>query len=86
MVPPSFLPCQLLTIQPQGVTFSPAALMTFPNLDNLDEGSEVDIWALDGNSGQFEIVGTGEVIGGVIVMTSGGIEAASAVAALPPPP
>ena len=85
-VPPSFLPCQLLTVQPQGVTFSPAAQITFPNLDNLDEGSEVDIWALAPSSGQFVIVGAGEVIGGQIIMTSGGIEAATAIAAVPPAP
>lgn len=58
---PSFLdPGILITVQPVGVTFSPPAPITFPNIDNLPPGSGTDLWSLDPLTGQFIVVGTGE--------------------------
>ena len=86
---PSFLsPCQLITVQPAGLTFDPPAQISFPNLDNLVAGSEVDLWFLDPTTGSFTIVGVGTVSadGTIIDTTSGGIPASGLVTAAAPAP
>ena len=73
---PDFVePNLLITLQPTGVNFSQPVPVTYPNLDNLPPGSEVNIWAVNVATGQFEIVGTGEVnaSGSSIVTLTGGI-------------
>ncbi|MDA2924537.1 PKD domain-containing protein, partial [Acidobacteria bacterium AH-259-L09] len=75
---PDFLdPALVITIQPVGVTFSTPVAITFPNIDNLPPGSEVDLWSLDASLGVFSIVGTGLVSadGSKIETISGGIRA-----------
>ncbi len=74
------------SLQPTGVTFSQPAPITFPNLDGMPPGSEVDIYSLDPDTGSFTIVGVGRVSadGTVIETISGGITAATWHAPLPP--
>ncbi len=79
-------PALLVTIQPVGVTFSTPIPITYPNLDGLAPGSEVDLWSLDPDSGQFAIVGKGQVSadGQRIETIEGGVRAADWHAPLPP--
>ena len=59
---PDFLdPGLLITIQPVGITFATPVPITFPNIDELIPGIEVDIWSLDADLGVFSVVGTGKV-------------------------
>ncbi|MGE3298223.1 MAG: RHS repeat-associated core domain-containing protein [Porticoccaceae bacterium] len=84
---PDFLdPAQLITIQPVGVTFSTPAPISFPNLDGMAPGNEMEIWSLDPELGAFVVVGTGVVSadGRSVVTISGGVRAADWHAALPP--
>lgn len=69
-VPPEFTPAALpdnldpsrvLTIQPMGLTFRSPAPIRFPNTDNLEPDSEVNIWSLDHELGKFFIAGKGKV-------------------------
>jgi len=60
-LPEELEPGLLVTIQPVGVSFSTPVPITFPNTDNLSPGSEVDIWSLDPDTGEFTIVGIGQV-------------------------
>ena len=67
-------------------SFATPVPITFPNLDNLTPGSEVNIWSVNPDTGRFHIVGTGEVTpdGTQIVTISGGITRADWHATLPP--
>ena len=87
-LPEGLEPGLLVTIQPVGVTFDTPVPITFPNNDGLAPGSEVDIWSLDPDTGQFTIVGVGVVSadGSVIETVSGGVTAADWHTAGPPPP
>jgi hypothetical protein len=71
-LPDNLQPGVLVTIQPVGIRFDPPAPITFPNLDNAPEGSEVDIWSLDPDTGAFAIVGVGKVSGSQILTVAGG--------------
>lgn len=77
-LPAELDPGLLVTIQPVGVTFADPVPMTFPNIDQLASGSMVNLWSLDPDSGEFEIVGRGEVNedGSEIETISGGVRAA----------
>ena len=77
-LPERFKPGLLITIQPVGVIFDTPVPITFPNVDKLPGGSEVDIWSLEPETGSFIIVGRGLVSddGTVIETISGGIYAA----------
>jgi len=86
---PDFMqPGLLITIQPVGVTFSTPVPITFPNTDNLPPGSETDIWSLDPDTGEFTIVGVGQVSadGQYVETISGGIVAADWHLSVPPRP
>ncbi len=87
-LPEELQPGLLITIQPVGVTFATPVPITFPNIDNLTPGSEVDIWSLDPTTGTFVVVGTGQVTadGARIETIAGGVRAADWHAALPPAP
>jgi YD repeat-containing protein len=71
-----------------GVTFTIPAPVTFPNVDQLPPGAEVDIWSLDPDRGEFLVVGTGQVTrdGQSIETIRGGVSAADWYMALPPAP
>lgn len=77
-LPDTLEPALLVTIQPVGVTFATPVPITFPNLDSLEPGTQVDIWSLDPNTGAFAVVGTGRVnaTGTLIETISGGVVAA----------
>ena len=84
---PDFLdPAQLITIQPVGVTFATPAPISFPNLDGMEPGNELEIWSLDPEIGAFVVVGIGQVSadGTSVATISGGVRAADWHAALPP--
>ena len=87
-LPEELDPGLLITIQPVGVTFSTPVPITFPNVDNLTPGSELDLWSLDANTGTFVIVGTMQVSadGTQLNTISGGIRAADWHAPLSPQP
>ena len=87
-LPDELQPGLLITIQPVGVIFDPPVAITFPNIDNLAPGNEVDIWSLEPTSGQFVVVGTGEVSadGTELNTISGGVRAADWHFPLPPEP
>jgi len=46
-----------ITIQPAGITLDPPAPLTFPNVDNLAPGDELDLWSLSPDTGTFNLVG-----------------------------
>ena len=77
-MPALMKPGLLITIQPLGVTFTTPAPITFPNVDQLPPGAEVDIWSLDPDRGEFLVVGTGRVRhdGQSIETVRGGVTAA----------
>ena len=87
-LPDRFDPALLITIQPVGVIFDTPAPLTFPNLDNLPAGSEVDIWSLDPEAGIFVVVGVGQVSnnGLTIETIRGGVRAADWHFMMPPAP
>ncbi len=80
------MPSLLVTIQPVGVTYIAPVPITFPNNDNLTPGSEVDIWSVNTDTGEFFITGTGQVSpdGSQVVTISGGIVANDWHGFLPP--
>ncbi|MFC1664428.1 LamG-like jellyroll fold domain-containing protein [Pseudomonadota bacterium] len=85
-VPPGLTPVQLpdflepgllVTIQPLGVTFSNPVPISSSNPNGFSEGNEVDLWSLNPSTGEFTIVGIGQVqANGTIITTSGGVRAA----------
>ena len=87
-LPKKFHPGLLVTIQPVGVTFSTPARITFPNIDDLRPGTDVDIWSLSPETGGFVIVGLARVSadGLTLVTISGGIRSADWHFFLPPAP
>ena len=85
-LPDTLDPALLVTIQPVGITFATPVPITFPNLDQVPVGNEVDIWSLDPATGAFSIVGVGEVSadGQSLETISGGVRAADWHGNLPP--
>ncbi len=77
-LPENLQPGMLITIQPVGVKFDTPVPISFPNIDGLPPGTEVDLWSLDPKTGGFGVVGTGRVSGDGrrIETISGGIRAA----------
>ena len=77
-LPDTLDPGLLITIQPVGVVFDTPIPLTFPNIDNLPPGSELDLWSLDAEIGEFIIVGKGQVVadGSVIETIEGGVRRA----------
>jgi len=85
-LPGDLNPAQVITVQPMGLTFNQPAPITFPNNEGLPAGSEVNLWSLDHDTGEFFIAGTGRVSsdGEDIVTISGGIRESSWHFPLPP--
>jgi hypothetical protein len=73
---PEFItPGLLITVQPVGVSFTTPVPITYPNIDNLPPGAEVDLYQVDRDSGTFVVSGRGRVDtdGSHIETISGGI-------------
>ena len=78
-LPGNLNPAQVLTIQPMGLTFENPAPVTFPNVDDLPPGTEVNIWSMDHETSEFFIAGKGRVSedGAVVETIEGGIQESS---------
>jgi len=85
-VPPDFTPAALpkdtlpdtvVTIQPADMVFTAPAPLTLPNRGGWPTGTEADLWSINPQTGQFEIVGAGFVEGESIVTTEGGLRTSS---------
>ena len=77
----------LVTLQPVGVMFESPVPITFPNIDNQTPGNESDIWSLNPETGQFEVVGTAVVAADSqsIQTIDGGVRMTDWHALTPPP-
>ncbi|MEQ8848700.1 peroxidase family protein [Botrimarina sp.] len=95
-VPPSLTPASLprnistatvVTIQPAEMVFTQPAPLSLPNTGGFPAGMTMDLWSIDPETGEFEIVGQGRVSGdGTLVNTiSGGVRTTSWSFAAPPP-
>ncbi len=87
-LPPFLNPGLLVTIQPVGVVFANPIPITFPNLDHIPVGNDVDIWSLLASEGRFAVVGKGQVTpdGQSVQTVSGGVRAADWHFNIPPQP
>jgi len=56
--PAELRPGLSITIQPAGVVLDPPVPITFPNVDNMAPGNELDLWSLSPDTGTFSLVGT----------------------------
>ena len=87
-LPDSMKPSRVVTIQPMGLKFAQPAPLTFPNLDHLTRGTEVNFWSMDHATSQFFVAGHGRVSddGKLIETIDGGIRESSWHFPLPPTP
>ncbi|MEM7316172.1 MAG: hypothetical protein AAF497_23805, partial [Planctomycetota bacterium] len=81
-LPENVLPDTIVTIQPTDQVVNPGDLqfttpapLTLPNRTNLAPGRELDLWSINPDTGDFEVVGLGRVSnnGEVIETVEGGI-------------
>ena len=72
--PPSgFMPDEVIALEPSGLRFSQRVEVTFPNINDLSEGTEVYVLSLNSITGQWEIDGLGKVqAGGQTIKTKPG--------------
>ncbi|MBA5871001.1 MAG: hypothetical protein GDA68_13550 [Nitrospira sp. CR2.1] len=77
-----------VTIQPAGIVLDPSVAITFPNVDNLPVGNDLDLWSLSPDTGTFFQVGTMRVSadGQRIETVSGGVRRTAWHFALAPNP
>ncbi|MCM2679178.1 carboxypeptidase-like regulatory domain-containing protein [Echinimonas agarilytica] len=62
MAPPNGMQPQfIVTIQPVGATFSPAAKLTLPNVDGHAPGAQVEMYSFDHDLEEFVSIGLGSV-------------------------
>jgi len=76
-----------ITIQPAGIRLDPPAPITFPNVDTMAPGNELELWSLSPDTGTFNQVGTMRVSadGQKIETISGGVRATAWHFVLAPP-
>lgn len=74
-LPPNLLPDLVVTIQPGEMQFGQPAPLSLPNTCNLAPGTELDLWSINPDTGEFDLVGLGRVSadGSVIETVEGGI-------------
>jgi len=77
-----------VTIQPAGVILDPPVPITFPNIDNMPPGNELDLWSLYPDTGTFLVVGRMRVSadGQRLETIDGGVRKTAWHYALPPNP
>ncbi len=78
-LPENLLPDVVVTIQPAEIIFTTPAPLSMPNEAGYDPGTEMDLWSINPETGEFERVGTGEVSadGSTINTIEGGIRNSS---------
>ena len=78
-LPDNLLPDLVVTIQPGEMVFTTPAPLNFPNLGGYAPGTVMDLWSINPNTGDFEIVGASRVSddGTVIETISGGVRNSS---------
>ena len=84
--PPSLGPAVVYTVQPMGLRFTQPAPFVFPNIGEFTPGSEMEIWSLDHDTGQFFVAGTARVTpdGQFAETIAGGLQESSWHFPLPP--
>jgi len=87
-LPNTLLPEMVVTVQPAGTVFTSPAQITFPNTAGYSPSTLMDIWALNPETGEFQVTGQGRVSadGSVINTISGGVLTSSWYFPAPPPP
>lgn len=75
MAPPNGMQPQfIVTVQPVGATFSPAAKLTMPNIDGHQPGAQVEMYSYDHDLEEFVAIGLGTVSeDGSVVSSNPGI-------------
>ncbi|MEL6554066.1 MAG: peroxidase family protein [Cyanobacteria bacterium J06621_11] len=79
VLPKTLSPSSVVTIQPGEMVFTEPALLTLPNEMEWEVGTTLDLWSINPTTGDFEIVGTGQVNadGSAIETIEGGIRNSS---------
>lgn len=87
-LPDGIRPGLVSTLQPAGVLFNRPLPISYPNVDRLPPGFQVDIYQVNHATGRFEVIGRGTVSeeGRMIVSDGAILTSASWHAAAPPPP
>ncbi|MFO0820040.1 MAG: FG-GAP-like repeat-containing protein [Pirellulales bacterium] len=78
-LPSNLLPDLVVTIQPGELVFATPAPLTLPNRAQWPAGAVMDLWSINPVTGQFDLVGIGQVSndGAHVTTISGGIRNAS---------
>ena len=78
-LPEGLSPDLVVTIQPGEMVFETPAPLTLPNTAGYAPGALMDLWSINPETGEFEVVGTGQVSedGSVIETIEGGINNSS---------
>ncbi|HBE68654.1 MAG TPA: hypothetical protein DDW52_10955 [Planctomycetaceae bacterium] len=76
-LPDGFMPDAVVTIQPSEMVFTTPAPLTLPNRGGHANGVIMDLWSIDPITGQFEIVGRGQVTNNRVVTIEGGVRTSS---------
>ncbi len=87
-LPDSLFADMVVTIQPGEMVFATPAPMTFPNRNGWPAGKQMDLWAINPVTGEFDDVGDMRVSsdGTKIETISGGVRTSSWQFPSPPPP
>ncbi|WP_186376320.1 Calx-beta domain-containing protein, partial [Hyella patelloides] len=78
-LPEGIVPDTVVTIQPGEMAFTTPALLSLPNRAEWEAGTEMELWSINPNTGDFDVVGTGRVSddGSVVETIDGGIRNSS---------
>ena len=86
-LPENLSPDMVVTIQPGEMVFNTPAPLNLPNLAGYEPGTEMDLWSINPETGNFDKVGTGRVSddGSKVETVEGGIRNSSWHFFAPPP-
>lgn len=78
-LPPNLSPDMVVTIQPGEMVFTTPAALSLPNTAGYAPGTQMDLWSINPETGDFDKVGVGQVSadGSVIETIEGGIRNSS---------
>lgn len=87
-LPDNLIPDLVITIQPGEMAFTQPAPLDLPNTAGYAPGTEMNLWSINPETGEFDQVGTGRVSadGSVIETMTGGVNTSSWHFFTPPPP